>query len=76
MTHWSMSTIIDISPKSKRYGYLSFLLSGVSCTAYMREFISLLASMMQVTVSLLFLKELSFFPVTLQVIIACVTANP
>ena len=71
-----MSTIIDIPPKSMRYGDLYFLLSGVSCSAYMREFISLLASMMQAVVYLLFLKELSLFPVELQVIIACVTANP
>lgn len=66
-----MSNIIDIPPNSERYGDCSVSLPG----AYMREFILLLASMMQATVPLLYLKEPSLIPVALPVIIACATAN-
>ena len=46
MIHWSMSDIIGVPPNSERYGDLFILLPGVSCTASMRQFVSLLASMM------------------------------
>ena len=52
------------------------LLSGVSYTAYIREFISLFASIIQVTVPLCYLKDPLRIPLTVPDDIVCDTVSP